>query len=215
MKMAIIISAQENNKYHKEGDLAPFGDTTLLEWKISQCKEFTDKSNIYINSDSSIIEEIAEKEEVNFFKRDINKDYMSLLLASVEQLDVDNVLSINVTSPFMGSADYQKMYDLFLERKQASVVSVEEKREYVFYENKKLNFTNSFISRNEIEPIYIMTNGCYITTKKEILENGSNVGKTPNLYKLDTFAAIEIKDIDDYSIARDLISIYFQRSVNV
>ena len=132
MKMAIIISAQESNKYHKEGDLAPFGDTTLLEWKISQCKEFTDKNNIYINSDSSVIEEIAEREEVNFIKRDSNKDYMSLLLASVAQIDADNILSINVTSPFMGGADYKKMYDLFLEDKQRSIVTVEEKREYVY-----------------------------------------------------------------------------------
>ena len=37
MNFAVIIPAQETNKYHKLGDLAPFGDTTLLEWKISQC----------------------------------------------------------------------------------------------------------------------------------------------------------------------------------
>ncbi|EKO5126655.1 hypothetical protein P0K00_001322, partial [Campylobacter coli] len=37
---AVIIPAQESNQYHEKGDLAPFGSTTLLEWKIAQCKEF-------------------------------------------------------------------------------------------------------------------------------------------------------------------------------
>ena len=37
--LVFFIPAQETNKYHKLGDLAPFGDTTLLQWKISQCKK--------------------------------------------------------------------------------------------------------------------------------------------------------------------------------
>ena len=34
----IIIPAQEKNKYSEYGDLVSFGETTLLEWKISQTK---------------------------------------------------------------------------------------------------------------------------------------------------------------------------------
>ena len=48
MSFAIIIPAQEKNRYHDQGDLAPFGQTTLLEWKIAQCKEFVELSQINI-----------------------------------------------------------------------------------------------------------------------------------------------------------------------
>jgi len=79
MNIAVVISAQETNQYHKLGDLAPFGDTSLLEWKISQCKEFIDVSKIYINSDSDIIKNIALKEGVNFIKREKNQSYIELI----------------------------------------------------------------------------------------------------------------------------------------
>ena len=208
--VAIVISAQETNKYHKKGDLAPFGDTTLLEWKISQCKECVDASQIYLNSNSEAIHEIALKENVNFIKREESQSYIELMLSTIQQIDADDILITNVNSPYINGKDYNTMYELFLTNNKRSIVSVEEKKEYVFYEGQKLNFSDQFISRSDIEPIYIMTGGCYIATKEEILANQNIVGKAPQLYLLDAFSAIEIKDINDYSIARDLISIYFK-----
>ena len=41
MKLNIIIPALEKNKYSTSGDLAPWGDTTLLEWKIYQAKKIS------------------------------------------------------------------------------------------------------------------------------------------------------------------------------
>ena len=64
MSFAIIIPAQEKNRYHDQGDLAPFGQTTLLEWKIAQCKEFVELSQINICSDSEVIKEIAGKDKI-------------------------------------------------------------------------------------------------------------------------------------------------------
>jgi CMP-N-acetylneuraminic acid synthetase len=55
MTCSVIIPAQKHNKYHKMGDLAPFGDTTLLEWKISQCKEFIQPECIYVSTDDDSI----------------------------------------------------------------------------------------------------------------------------------------------------------------
>ena len=34
--IAVVIPALDNNQYYSDGDLVRFGDTTLLEWKISQ-----------------------------------------------------------------------------------------------------------------------------------------------------------------------------------
>ena len=45
MKLNIIIPALEKNKYSTSGDLAPWGDTTLLEWKIYQAKNIISIKN--------------------------------------------------------------------------------------------------------------------------------------------------------------------------
>ena len=44
----IIIPAQEKNKYSEYGDLVSFGETTLLEWKISQAKKVDGIKYIYV-----------------------------------------------------------------------------------------------------------------------------------------------------------------------
>jgi len=215
MDYAIIIPAQELNKYHKLGDLAPFGDTTLLEWKISQCKEFTKNSQIYISSNSEIIRNIALYEQVNFIQKDENCNYKDMVNNAVDQVDAEIIIWANTTSPFIGSSIYKNMYKKLKNSNSSSIVSVEMKKEYLFYKNKKLNFSTEFISREDIEPIYIMTNGCYITYKDEILKNGHLVGSKPILYEVDSFVSTEIKDINDYSIAKDLIFIYFKKECNV
>ena len=41
MKISIVIPASDKNKYSTLGDLNFWGDTTLLEWKISQAKKMS------------------------------------------------------------------------------------------------------------------------------------------------------------------------------
>ncbi|WP_324172638.1 cytidylyltransferase domain-containing protein [Sulfurimonas sp.] len=215
MNFALIIPAQETNKYHKFGDLAPFGDTTLLEWKISQCKEFAKSSQIYISSSSSIIKDIALKEEVNFIKRHINLKYEDMISETIKNLNVEHIIWIHTTSPFMCSQIYSKMYDNYQDENLNSLVSVEIKKEYVFYKNKKLNFKDNFISRKSIDPIYIVTNGCFIINKNILQENKNLITVDTTFFEVDSFVATEIKEPSDYMIAKDMISIYFRKELNV
>lgn len=215
MNFAIIIPAQETNKYHKLGDLAPFGDTTLLEWKISQCKEFASSSQIYISSDSKTIEEIAEKEEVNFIKRSTGLNYQDMLAETIDKVDTTDIIWINTTSPFMSSNGYKAMYEKYQTEALSSLVSVEKKKEYIFFDNHKLNFSDYFISRKDIKPIYIMTNGCYIIKKDIALQFKNLLSNNPELYEVDSFVASEIKDVHDYTIAKEMISIYFRKEFDV
>ena len=209
---AILILAQDNNKYHKLGDLAPFGDTTLLEWKISQCKQLTEVANIYISSSSSKIENIAKNENINFIHRsNLTTDVNNILFEFASHINQDNIFILNVTSPFLDETIYKQMYIKFLEQKCDVLASSLLKNEFCFFDNIRLNFDNKFISRETIEPIKIMTNGCYIVKTSFIREQEYLFGsKNIFLYALDKLSSIEIKDIMDYTIANDLISIYFK-----
>jgi CMP-N-acetylneuraminic acid synthetase len=211
MDFAILIPAQETNKYHKLGDLAPFGDTTLLEWKISQCKEFTKSSQIFISSNSEVIEDIAEKEEVNFIKRESGFSYLDMLVASIKEIDAKDIIWINTTSPFMDINVYKDMYSVYKNKNLTSLISVEKKQEYIFFNNNKLNFSDNFVLRKNIKPVYIMTNGCYIINKKIALQCKNFISSSPELFEVNSFVACEIKDIQDYAIALEMISIYFKK----
>ena len=215
MSFAIIIPAQEKNRYHEQGDLAPFGQTTLLEWKIAQCKEFVDLSQINICSDSEIIKEIAQKEGINHIKRKAGLSYKEMLFKSVEAINVKDIILINTTSPFIGSKIYKDMYNDYKSKKLNSLISVEKKKEYIFFDEKKFNFTDNFSTRENIKPIYIATNGCYIFNRDLALDHQKFLSSTPNFFEVDSFKATEIKDIKDFKIAREMIAIYFQEDLDV
>tara|TARA_B100001093_G_scaffold457699_1_gene469582 strand:- start:553 stop:1200 length:648 start_codon:yes stop_codon:yes gene_type:complete len=215
MSFAIIIPAQEKNRYHEQGDLAPFGQTTLLEWKIAQCKEFVELSQINICSDSEIIKEIAQKEGINYIKRKAGLSYKEMLFKSVEAIDVKDVILINTTSPFIGSKIYKDMYNEYKSKKLNSLISVEKKKEYIFFDEEKFNFNDNFTPRENVKPIYIATNGCYIFNRDLALDHQKFLSNNPSLFEVDSFTATEIKDIKDYKIAREMITIYFQEDLDV
>ncbi len=216
MSFAIIIPAQETNKYHKLGDLAPFGDTTLLEWKISQCKEFSKSSRIYISSDSNEIEEISQKEEVNFIKRNKQTTYSQIIKDTLLEVKEEIIIWTNSTSPFLGFKDYQSMINKFTDNENiSSIVSVYSKYDYAYYDNKRLNFDKTFIPRAELIPIQIVTNGCYIIRKDIAIQNESLYVDNSFLYELDYLSSIEIKDVHTYQISTELISSYFKRDLDV
>ena len=95
------------------------------------------------------------------------------------------------------------------------MISVREKKDFVLFKSQRLNFSEQLSSRENIEPIYIVTNGCYIINKKDLLKNKSLYGEKPFLHKLDTLSSLEIKDLDSYEISKELISSYFKRDLNV
>ena len=152
---AVIIPAQEKNRYHELGDIAPFGDTTLLEWKIAQCKEFIRSSQIYINSESKNIEEIAIRSNVNFIEREPRLNYIDMVMRSIYKVKEDNIIWINCTTPFLNSKSYKTMANVFLDNKIDSLIAVHKKNDYIFFQDRRLNFTGNLMSRNEIEPVYI------------------------------------------------------------
>jgi CMP-N-acetylneuraminic acid synthetase len=216
MNFAIIIPAQETNKYHKLGDLAPFGDTTLLEWKISQCKEFAKSSQIYISSDSGIIEDLAQKEDVNFIKRKKQTTYSQIIKDTLLEVEEDTIIWANPTSPFLSFKDYKSIINKFESNDNInSIVTVYSKHDYAYYNNKRLNFGKTFTPRNNLIPIQIVTNACYMINKNIAIQNESLYIDKSFLYELDYLSSIEIKDVHTYQISIELISSYFKRDLNV
>ncbi len=215
MGFSIIIPAQDKNQYHELGDLSTFGGTTLLEWKISQCKDFIKTSEIYVSSSSLKIKEVCQREGVNFIERVQGDDYKDMLNLSLKIIPTNTVIVLNPTSPFIGGAVVRQMYKNFLELNLGYLASAQKKYEYIVFKNKRLNFTEEDKSRKGIDPIYILTNGCIIIDKAKWKSDQDVFLGEKNLFKVDALTSIEISEMNDYSMANELISLYFKRNLNV
>jgi len=214
MSYSLIIPAQEKNRYHEEGDFSPFGGTSLIEWKVSQCIETINKSDIYIASSSQKPIAICKKYGINFIKRQEAQSLETDLIDIAKQITTEYVLWANPTSPFIGGEEYKSALNVFFNSdKHDSLISTVEKREYMFFENKKNNFKNHSDGREILQPIYIATNGFYISSRKNILEGKGLIGKDPLFYNMDFFESLEIVNTKTYNLMNELIAQYFNKKL--
>jgi CMP-N-acetylneuraminic acid synthetase len=211
--IAFIIPALDKNQYYPDGDMVKFGDTTLLEWKISQVLGVAEKENVFISTPSEKIIALARDYGVHSVKRSESDDPKRWILESVEPVKQKIILWANVTSPFISTEDYEEMIKIFfdLPEENDSLISVYKESEYIYFQNKPLNFDiNAYKSRKTLDPIYRVTNGCYITSKESYLQNRKYFGQSPYFHEVDKLKALEIKDIDHYQMATSLLPIYFK-----
>jgi len=214
MNIAVVIPAQDKNSYSDKGDLATIGDVTLLEWKISQVKGVFDTSNIYVLSNSNKINEIVKYEGVNLIERS-SSDFSDTVYLAGKHVAEKYILWVNVNVPFMSGQNYQSFVNNFLVYKDQfdSALVISEKREYVIYENKPINFeVDTFCSRKDLNPINIITNSAYIVKSSEAIRRKVLFGNKPYLYPVDMLSAIEINNIFDLDIINHLLPKYFSTS---
>ncbi len=211
--VAIVIPDLDENRYSPEGDLVKFGDTTLLEWKISQVLGVAEKENVFIATPSEKIIALAQDYGVQSIKRSKTGDSARWILESVEPIEKEIILWTHVTSPFISAGDYGEMMRKFFDLPGGydSLMAVYKESEYVFYQDQPLNFdVDDYKSRKLLEPVYRVTNGCYVTPKKSYLHNRKYFGESPYYYEVDKLTALEIKDVDHYEMATSLLSMYFK-----
>jgi len=211
--ISVVVPALDRNQYYSNGDLVAFGDTTLLEWKISQVLGFARKENVYVSTPSDKIIDLVKNFEVNFIKRDQGNDLSQWIKESVEPIENEFILWTHVTSPFISTNDYQCMLKKFfdLPKDYDSLITVYKESEYIFYQGTPLNFDiDQYRGRKDIEPIYRNTNGCYITPRESYHQGRKYFGVLPYYFEVDKLTSLEIKDIDHYEMALNLLSLYFK-----
>ena len=169
---------------------------------------------IFVSSTSSEIQKIAIDEGVNNFESEAG-DIEERIISFSSQFRDKVIIWANSTAPFLGHHEYKKMYEVFLENKYDLVLTVSEKQDYAFFKNNKINFKNEFIDRSSIDPISICTNGAYVFESEFALKQ-KHLLDTEKIYfyKLDQFTSIEIKNILDYSISKELIAMFFSQALS-
>lgn len=215
--VVVIIPALEKNRYSEDGDLVRFGDLSLLEWKVSQVKNFIKEENIFISTPSHKIAKIAKAYGINIIKRH-KIDMLEAIIECVKEIDKEIIIWTHVTSPFVSGAEFDKMLRKFLQlgSRYDSLISVSRLQEYFIFKNKALNFEMTKVdNRNSLEPVYRITNGCSIARKEVYLKYRNYFGIKPYLYEIDMLASMEIKDIEDLTIASDLISLFFKKELQI
>jgi len=214
MGIIAVIPARDTNKYSEQGDLSPWGNTTLLEWKISQLKSVDQLDEIVVSTDSADIMKIADKNNVSVVKRDVVEIESALTQICLSYKPDDVILWANPTSPFVDKNIFcsfiEKYFDYDISTADG-VVSAVSMREFFYSKDlKKGNIDDtSIMLRDDLDELYIITNGVYMAKCKDILVRKRMFGPNPVFFDITWLASLEIKNKEQIEMFSELIHKYF------
>ena len=165
MSIIAIVPALEVNKYSPYGDLSSWGDSNLLEWKISQLKFVNEIDRIIVSTDSDKIIAIANKMGIESFKRSKSSSLKDSLLQVCAKIELhDHILWANPTSPFVGQKLFSSLInEYFLHNTPVDgIVTSRVQHEFLYTETGPINLNNTaVISRDQLPDIHMITTGAY------------------------------------------------------
>lgn len=172
--------------------------------KLAEC-EFIDE--VYLDSESDRIFELASEVNCKFMHRDpslaTNKtDGHQLFFNEAKQVDADIYVQLLGTSPFIKKATIQKGIDILVKNTEYdSVVLVRKEKQYHWKDAQpmydKFHIPNSF----NLDDTVIETMGLYIVRNTVALEKQMRFGDKVFLLEADALEAIDVNYPDDFELA--------------
>jgi CMP-N-acetylneuraminic acid synthetase len=158
-KITAVIPVRKGSKRCLNKNTRDFYNTNLLELRINILKQVEEIDSILVSSECDEILEIAKKNNVDFVKRDkkYSNDECSgndLYKCIAESCQTGIIIYAYVTSPFITALDYKRSIEMFRNNRTDAVYSMSHIKEFMFFENKPLNFDGKNIKRSQDLPKY-------------------------------------------------------------
>lgn len=211
------IPARLGSKRVKQKNLRLINGKPLITYAINAAKEATALSEIYVNTESDLIGQIALDNGVKYYKRkpelagdsivsdEFNYDF-------IKNIKTDILVMINPVSPLITGPDIDERVNFFLKNNFDSLITTREEKLQAFCGNKAVNFNpNDKIPRTqEVSPIQLCSWAICIwrakTFARAFERKGCAVfsGKV-TLYPMDPLKAIKISREEDFALAEALL----------
>lgn len=208
-----IIPVKGNSERVPKKNIRPFHDTNLLELKISQLKKTNCFADILVSSESTEIIEIAKSYGVSTHLRDpyystshVPMSEVYSHLASISQFE--HIAWVNVTNPLFTKELYLgavEIYNNLDESKHDCLMSVYELKEYVFYNEKPVNFSPFPWPRSQdLKGLSVPSFAINILKAKDLKERGTLVGERPYFFYADRILSHDIDVQSDFDFCEHL-----------
>ena len=144
-KVVAMIPARLGSKRIPKKNIRLLNNVPLISYIIRAAKNSECFDDIYVNTESDIIGQIALKEGVKFYKRSehlttddaTNDDFT---LDFMENVECDSVVQILATSPFITPSEIREFTNNFLSEGYDTLISVNENKIECVYNSRAINF---------------------------------------------------------------------------
>jgi CMP-N-acetylneuraminic acid synthetase/regulator of RNase E activity RraA len=207
MKVAAFLPAKGSSQRIENKNIKLLAGKSLfmhtLE-KLASC-DFIDE--VYLDSESPLIFEMAENVECRHFIRDKSladnsTDGHALFYNQIKNVDADIYIQILATSPFITKETIKKGVDILKNSQEYdSVVLVKKEKLYLWENGQPLYDKNNIPNSFELNDTCIETMGLYIVKKETAFNYKRRFGENVYLLKASPLEAIDINTPEDFEIA--------------
>ncbi len=211
--MIAVIPVRKGSQRVENKNSKDFAGSSLLKIKIEQVKRVGVFDDIVVTSDSDEMLEIATKLGVGAHARDELYCLGSTPMKEVyrylgrEFSNYKDLAYINVTNPLLKDESLKNCALAYKNRMHevASVNTVHEIKDFMWYGGKPVNYDPSNQPRSQDLPEYVALNfACNIISTNIMIHQGVIVG-TPHIgIVIDKIQAVDIDDVYDFEIAETL-----------
>ena len=215
-KIVAMIPARLGSQRLKKKNLENFGEVTLIEHAIKRCLSANIFDDIFVNSESTVFKEYADKMGVSFYQRpscfgDNDSTSEDFVADFFENIDCDVVYQIHSITPLLNSKDIKNFVEFCKTNLQYDTVfSCINDQIEVAFKDKPINFmVSEKTNSQDLVPTQRITWSATKWTKHKFL-NARKEGKTGTYsgnigyFAVSTFSGLAIKTIEDLQIARAL-----------
>lgn len=218
MKIVGEIPARLGSKRIVRKNLRLLNGKPLITYAINATKQAKTLSEIYVNTESDIIGDIAKVHGVRFYKRrpELAKDRIvsdQFNYDFLKNIETDILVMVNPVSPLVTGKDIDAVVNYFLEKEFDTVISVKEERLQAFCKGKAINFNPDapLPMTQNIPPIQICSWAICVWRAETFIESFESKGYAVfsgkvGFYPLDPLTAIKISAEEDFKIAEICLS---------
>ncbi|EAB5255679.1 acylneuraminate cytidylyltransferase [Campylobacter jejuni] len=216
-KYVAEIPARLGSKRVKQKNLRLIDGEPMIAYAIKACKNVDDISEIYVNTESDIIGQVALDYGVKYYKRkqELSLDHIvsdQFNYDFLKHIECDVLIMINPVSPLVESIDIKEAIEFFEINQLDSLISVKNERLQSFYLNQPLNFNKDGLlpMTQNIDPVQVCVWTICIWRKESFIksyeENGYAVfnGKYA-LWPINPLKSIKVSYEEDFLLAEQLL----------
>ena len=207
-----VIPVRKGSQRVKNKNLRVFNKKNLLIYKIEKLKRIKHINKIIVNTDSEEAISIAKDLNVEFWKRDkyfassecSNSEFWSYIAQITKS---DYIMFTNCTSPLVKIETYNKILEKFnkIKNKNDSLNTVTEEKNFLYLDNKALNFNPKEAPNSQNLPNVVKLNfAINILSTKLMHQKKSVIGNRPYFFKLDQVEGFDIDTPLDFEFAEYL-----------
>ena len=211
MKTVCIVPIKENSKRVKGKNFKKINNIPLYQHLFKKLLK-TNFDEIYVDSDSKIIEREAKKYGFKFIKRlrKLSKDNANgndLLNYHSSIIDAKIYFQLFITSPLISIKTINNcILKIQKAKKYDSILTATKIYSWFCYRDKPINYKPSVLPRSQnASPIIRETTALYGIKSESLKKYKCRIGKKPFFYYVDQIEAIDLDEYLDFKIVESIM----------